>query len=94
MASHLIKGLAFISLLGLAGGPTMANEPVAAPAPETAQKPAAPGHKTHEKHKHEHGSKKCKHKSEQHGNHTDYEHDGHHHNSHEGHVDECDNQHS
>jgi hypothetical protein len=95
MASQLIKGLALVSLLGLVGGPAIANE--AAPVsgtPENTAKSAPAEHKVHENHTHVHGSKNCKHKAEKHADHVDYEHDGHHHFNHDGHTDECENRHS
>lgn len=93
MSFNLIKGLAFVSLLSLAAGTGFADEAATA-TQEPTQKTATAEHKTHENHKHKHGSKNCKHKSEKHADHTDYEHDGHHHTNHDGHADECDNQHS
>ncbi|MSP17994.1 MAG: hypothetical protein EXR74_00300 [Bdellovibrionales bacterium] len=97
MTLKLIKGLAFISLLGLVGNPIFADEaaPAVAPAPaaEATSKPMDAEHKTHENHEHKH-AKKCGHKTEKHGDHTDYEHDGHHHKNHKGHTDECDNSHT
>lgn len=43
-------------------------------------------------HKHKHG-KKCGHRAEKHGDHTDYHHEeggkAHHHKPHDGHYDEC-----
>lgn len=62
---------------------------------EEAAKPAAApeDRKAEAAHEHKH-KKKCGHKSEKHGDHTDYEHevDGkvHHHKAHADHVDECD----
>jgi hypothetical protein len=51
---------------------------------------AKPEHNAHTHKSHKHGKKNCAHKSEKHGDHTDYEHDGHHHKAHAGHYDECD----
>jgi zinc transport system permease protein len=52
--------------------------------------PAAAAHSVHDKHKHQHGGKDCKHKAEKHGSHVDYEDDGHHHKKDGEHWDECD----
>ncbi len=92
MASQMIKGLAFISLLGLVGGRLVANEPAPAPAAE-APAPAAAECKKHDNHKHQHGEK-CGHKAHQHKGadgteHTCYMHGKHHHMVHGEHTDEC-----
>jgi hypothetical protein len=76
------EGLLALALV--VGTAAFANAESTAPADTSA------AHKKHKKHAHKHGSKKCKHKAEQHGDHTDYEHDGHHHHEHDGHYDECD----
>lgn len=49
---------------------------------------AAPNHKSHAEHAHEHGAD-CGHKSEPHDDHVDYEDSGHHHKKHGEHWDEC-----
>lgn len=60
---------------------------------EDAAKPTTEDRKAEAAHEHQH-KKKCGHKAEKHGDHTDYEHtvDGktHHHKAHTDHVDECD----
>lgn len=59
---------------------------------QTAAKPSETDAKVEATHKHKH-KKKCGHKAEAHGDHTDYEHtvDGkvHHHRAHGKHFDEC-----
>ena len=80
------EGLLALALV--VGTAAYANETTTPPT-DSAAAPAA-AHSEHKKHSHKHGTKKCKHKAEQHGDHTDYEHDGHHHHAHDGHYDECD----
>ena len=78
------------TLLGLFAIAALVSAPVARAEGEAAE--AATHQQAEETHKHKHG-KKCGHKAEKHGDHTDYHHeeDGkvHHHKKHGKHYDEC-----